>query len=67
MAVAAGRMQTRTWKDRHDQSRKSTELQVESMYFADSRKDAAADVPLADDDLPGAWTELSGSEPLPFL
>lgn len=55
------------WKDRHDQSRKSTELQVESMYFADSRKDAAADVPLADDDLPGAWTELSGSEPLPFL
>ena len=37
------------------------------MYFADSRKDAAADVPLADDDLPGAWTELSGSEPLPFL
>ena len=67
VAVAAGRMQTRTWKDRHDQSRKSTELQVESMYFADSRKDAAADVPLADDDLPGAWTELSGSEPLPFL
>ena len=67
MAVAAGRMQTRTWKDRHDQSRKSTELQVESMYFADSRKDAAADAPLADDDLPGAWTELSGSEPLPFL
>ena len=35
VAVAAGRMQTRTWKDRHDQSRKSTELQVESMYFAD--------------------------------
>lgn len=67
VAVAAGRMQTRTWKDRHDQSRKSTELKVESMYFADSRKDAAADVPLADDDLPGAWTELSGSEPLPFL
>ena len=62
VAVAAGRMQTRTWKDRHDQSRKSTELQVESMYFADSRKDAAADVPLADDDLPGAWTELSGSD-----
>ena len=60
MAVAAGRMQTRTWKDRHDQSRKSTELQVESMYFADSRKDAAADAPLADDDLPDTWTELSG-------
>ena len=67
MAVAAGRMQTRTWKDRHDQSRKSAELQVESMYFADSRKDAAADVPLADDDLPDTWTELSGSEPLPVL
>ena len=67
VAVAAGRMQTRTWKDRHDQSRKSTELQVESMYFADSRKDAAADAPLADDDLPDTWTELSGSEPLPFL
>ena len=66
-AVAAGRMQTGTWKDRHDQSRKNTELQAESMYFADSRKDAAAGAPLADDDLPDTWTELSGSEPLPFL
>jgi single-strand DNA-binding protein len=28
MAVAAGRMQTRTWKDRHDQSRKSTRLKA---------------------------------------
>ena len=31
MAVAEGRMQTRTWKDKHDQSRKTTELVIDNI------------------------------------
>ena len=38
MVVAAGRIQTRTWKDKHDQNRKSTELNVSALYFGDSKK-----------------------------
>ena len=38
MVVAAGRMQTRTWTDRHEQRRKETELVVSNMYFGDSKR-----------------------------
>ena len=38
MVVAAGRIQTRTWKDKHDQNRKTTELNVSTLYFGDTKK-----------------------------
>lgn len=42
MAVVEGRLQTRTWKDRHDQSRKSTEVVVDNIYFGDSKKEGTS-------------------------
>ena len=39
MAVATGRYQTRTWKDDNDKNHKSTELNIQNIYFADSKKE----------------------------
>lgn len=41
MAVADGRVQTRSWTDKHDQKRKSTEIVAENVYFADSKRETA--------------------------
>lgn len=38
VVVATGHLQTRTWKDKHEQTRKETELNVSSLYFGDSKK-----------------------------
>lgn len=38
MVVATGRLQTRTWKDKHDQTRKETELNASNLYFGDTKK-----------------------------
>lgn len=38
MAAVEGRIQTRSWTDKHDQKRKSTEIVVENIYFADSKE-----------------------------
>lgn len=38
MAVAEGRIQTRNWMDKNDQKRKTTEIVVENIYFADSKE-----------------------------
>ena len=63
-AVAEGRMQTRTWKDKHDQSRKNTELRVGSVYFADSKKEGAVSAP---DDMSSGFEELEEDDgELPF-
>ena len=67
MAVVNGRMQTRTWKDKHDQSRKNTELRVDNAYFADSKRDEAEAAPT--DYAPGgsAFSELEDDDgDLPF-
>lgn len=37
MAVVEGQLQTRTWEDNTGQKRKVTELNVNSIYFGDSR------------------------------
>lgn len=63
MAVAEAHIQTRTWKDRNDQSRKSTELVIDNIYFADSKKEGEAPAGYA----PGTFTELADEDgELPF-
>lgn len=37
MTVVSGRLQVRDWKDRDGNKRRSTEVIVENMYFADSK------------------------------
>ena len=64
MAVIEGRVQSRTWKDKHDQSRKTTELRVDNIYFADSKKDGAAS---ASENTGGGFEELTEDDgELPF-
>lgn len=63
LAVIAGRLTTRVWKDRHEQSRKTTELVAGDIYFAGGKDEekhadmyagAAAEyeslAPMADDE-----------------
>ena len=55
------------WKDKHDQSRKTTELRVENAYFADSKKETSGTA--AQDYTPGgsAFSELEDDDgELPF-
>lgn len=61
MAIVEGRTQTRTWKDRHDQSRKSTEIIVDNIYFGDSKKEDAGYIPGGD-----PFSELEDGGELPF-
>ena len=37
-AAEHARLQTRTWKDKHDQTRKETELNATNLYFGDTKK-----------------------------
>lgn len=40
MAVVSGRLQIRDWTDRDGNKRKTAEIVAESVYFADSKRDA---------------------------
>ena len=43
MAVVAGRLQIRKWKDKDGNNRSTAEVVADSVYFGDSKKDTAAD------------------------
>lgn len=66
MIVAAGRMQTRTWRDRNDQSRKATELNAETLYFGGAKKlEQAADIYTGEEREYGEYEEAY-DEDIPF-
>lgn len=67
MAAAEGRIQTRTWKDRNDQSRKSTELVIDNIYFADSKREGEVPAPAGYAPAADAFAELTDEDgELPF-
>jgi len=67
MAAAEGRIQTRTWKDRNDQNRKSTELVIDNIYFADSKREGEAPAPAGYAPTADAFAELTDEDgELPF-
>lgn len=41
MAVVSGRLEIRTWKDKENNNRRSAEVVVDNIYFADSKRDNA--------------------------
>lgn len=43
MAVVSGQLQIRRWKDKDGNNRSTAEVVADSVYFADSKKDTAAD------------------------
>lgn len=52
MAVATGSLQLRDWTDKDGNKRRSAEVLVDSMYFADSKRDSDPLDKLADDAAP---------------
>lgn len=42
MAVVAGRLQIRTWKDKEGNTRKSAEVVADNVYFGDSKTDSGS-------------------------
>ena len=42
MAAVSGRLQIRSWTDKNENKRKSAEVNVELMYFADTKNDAGS-------------------------
>lgn len=54
-AVVTGSLQMRDWEDKNGNKRRNAEIIVNSMYFADSKKEAAGDRQFAevDDDFDG--------------
>lgn len=44
MAGVSGRLQIRDWQDRDGNKRRSAEIQVDKVYFADSKREAAPPV-----------------------
>lgn len=45
LVAVKGRLQARTWEDKHDQKRKETEIIAESVYFAEAKKQQTAEPP----------------------
>ena len=60
MVVIHGRLQIRTWKDKNGNSRRNAEIIVSSVYFADSKRDPAAE------ETAGEYPILDDSDELPF-
>ena len=72
----SGSIQTRTWKDKEGNNRKSVEIVAEEVFFADSKKDSSqpASTPIfsqpdfsaSDTSLDSDFEEISGDDDLPF-
>jgi len=66
MAVVHGRLQIRTWKDKNDNLRKTAEINADSVYFGDSKKDGQQSNSSKAGSA-GDYQELDGSDDeLPF-
>ena len=70
MVIVEGRPKPRTYKDKNDVTHKVTELRVDSVFFADSKKDTDqnSDGPnyAAPDTGAGDFVEIPDDENLPF-
>ena len=62
MVVVEGRPKTRTYKDKNDVTHKVTELRVDSIYFADSKKEQNTETA----DQTGNFEEITNDDDLPF-
>lgn len=63
MAIVRGRLESRDWEDKHGNKRRSWEVQVESLFFCDGKKESAGrarpeDIPRE----PGDFAELADDD-----
>ena len=67
MIVVSGRIQTRNYTDKDGNKRTATDIVAENAYFADSKRDSAAQSdPLAQLSESQEYKELADDEDLPF-
>lgn len=67
MIVVSGRLQTRNYTDKDGNKRTATDIVAENAYFADSKRDSAAQAdPLAQLSEFQEYKELADDEDLPF-
>lgn len=67
MIVVSGRLQTRNYTDKDGNKRTATDIVAENAYFADSKRDSAAqNDPLAQLSESQEYRELADDEDLPF-
>lgn len=66
MALVEGRLQVRKWKDNNGNQRRTTEVVVDEIYFADSPPSRISAVPQVDSYAPPEFEELIEQEELPF-
>ena len=65
MAVVSGQLQSRKWEDKEGNKRVSWEVQVQNVYFGDSKRDGDS-APVANDPTQVQYTELPDDGSLPF-
>lgn len=65
MAVVSGQLQSRKWEDKEGNKRVSWEVQVQNVYFGDSKRDSDS-APVANDPTQVQYTELPDDGTLPF-
>lgn len=61
MAIVEGRLQVRGWQDKDGNTRKTTEVVADRMYFGDSKQDGKKQTAPADD-----FAEVEDDGDLPF-
>ena len=67
MAIVAGRLETRNWKDKEGNSRKAVEVVAESVYFGDSKKESSGGAGGYDLPTAGGFAEINEEDgDLPF-
>lgn len=65
MAVVSGQLQSRKWEDKEGNKRVSWEVQVQNVYFGDSKRDSDS-AQVANDPTQVQYTELPDDGSLPF-
>lgn len=68
MAVVSGSLQSRKWEDKDGNKRTSWEVQVQNVYFGDSKRDGdnQSSAPVSNDMGQSQYTELPDDGELPF-
>lgn len=66
MAAVEGRLQIRPWKDKEGNNRKTAEVVVSSIYFADSKQSGQRSEPSPEQARDDDYAELEDDGELPF-
>ncbi len=64
--AVSGSIQTRSWRDKEGNNRKSVEVVADEVFFADGKRDESKSYEPANQDVDAKFRELDDDEDLPF-